>query len=292
MRVFALFIYSGPKPDGAPDNLMEASKQELAAAVSERDKLFSLVRDVTCDLGGDKASGGLAKRDGQKTRQDSFRRSRILADIASVKATLQKRNRQISEMESGLKESSLFNEGLQSTIDILRKQVNSQLSEIEELNRQLTDARRHIGSLNITVDSLSSTVATAYSELDSAKSVSVKLENELNAGYVIIDSKANLKKQGIIETGFLRKTKAPKTGLTNRVSGHATNALLNTSESVRKSPKYSLSILKVPILCRGKGSALSFISSIQTFSGAFPIILSYRRTDSALQPDCHSLMRL
>lgn len=203
---------SGPKPDGAPDNLMEASKQELAAAVSERDKLFSLVRDVTCDLEEIRRLEGLLSATDKRGGEDSFRRSRILADIASVKATLQKRNRQISEMESRLKESSLFNEGLQSTIDILRKQVNSQLFEIEELNRQLTDARRHIGSLNITVDSLSSTVATAYSELDSAKSVSVKLENELNAGYVIIDSKANLKKQGIIETGFLRKTKILKDG--------------------------------------------------------------------------------
>lgn len=203
---------SGSKPDGAPDNLMEASKQELAAAVSERDKLFSLVRDVTCDLEEIRRLEGLLSATDKRGGEDSFRRSRILADIASVKATLQKRNRQISEMESRLKESSLFNEGLQSTIDILRKQVNSQLSEIEELNRQLTDARRHIGSLSITVDSLSSTVATAYSELDSAKSVSVKLENELNASYVIIDSKANLKKQGIIETGFLRKTKVLKDG--------------------------------------------------------------------------------
>ncbi len=203
---------SGSKPDGAPDNLMEASKQELAAAVSERDKLFSLVRDVTCDLEEIRRLEGLLSSTDKRGGEDSFRRSRILADIASVKATLQKRNRQISEMESRLKESSLFNEGLQSTIDILRKQVNSQLFEIEELNRQLTDARRHIGSLNITVDSLSSTVATAYSELDSAKSVSVKLENELNASYVIIDSKANLKKQGIIETGFLRKTKVLKDG--------------------------------------------------------------------------------
>ncbi len=203
---------SGSKPDGAPDNLMEASKQELAAAVSERDKLFSLVRDVTCDLEEIRRLEGLLSATDKRGGEDSFRRSRILADIASVKATLQKRNRQISEMESRLKESSLFNEGLQSTIDILRKQVNSQLFEIEELNRQLTDARRHIGSLNITVDSLSSTVATAYSELDSAKSVSVKLENELNASYVIIDSKANLKKQGIIETGFLRKTKVLKDG--------------------------------------------------------------------------------
>lgn len=210
--VYLLCSCSGPKPDGAPDNLMEASKQELAAAVSERDKLFSLVRDVTCDLEEIRRLEGLLSATDKRGGEDSFRRSRILADIASVKATLQKRNRQISEMESRLKESSLFNEGLQSTIDILRKQVNSQLFEIEELNRQLTDARRHIGSLNITVDSLSSTVATAYSELDSAKSVSVKLENELNASYVILDSKANLKKQGIIETGFLRKTKVLKDG--------------------------------------------------------------------------------
>ena len=181
MRVFALFNFGGPKPDGAPDNLMEASKQELAAAVVGAGQ--ALLACPGCNVRPEeiRRPEGLLSATDKRGGEDSFRRSRILADIASVKATLQKRNRQISEMESGLKESSLFNEGLQSTIDILRKQVNSQLSEIEELNRQLTDARRHIGSLNITVDSLSSTVATAYSELDSAKSVSVKLENELNA---------------------------------------------------------------------------------------------------------------
>ena len=95
---------SGPKPDGAPDNLMEASKQELAAAVSERDKLFSLVRDVTCDLEEIRRLEGLLSATDKRGCEDSFRRSRILADIASVKATLQKRNRQISDMESRLKE--------------------------------------------------------------------------------------------------------------------------------------------------------------------------------------------
>ena len=57
------------------------------------------------------------------------------------------------------------------------------------------------------MDSLNTTVTTVTEQKDKAEQQSVDLANELNTCYYAVGSKKELKENGIIETGFLRKTK-------------------------------------------------------------------------------------
>ncbi|MDO4171875.1 MAG: hypothetical protein Q4D28_04125, partial [Prevotellaceae bacterium] len=54
------------------------------------------------------------------------------------------------------------------------------------------------------------TVTTVTGERNAAREASIKLENDLNTCYYVIETKQGLKSHNIIETGFLRKTKLMK----------------------------------------------------------------------------------
>lgn len=190
--------------------LQEASRQELATAVADRDQLLGLVNDISAGMDQIKrleniltVSDGI---DGETTTQ----RAQIEADIAAIQATLQQRREQLAALESRLAKSKLNNEQLQNTIKTLRQQIDSQAAEIETLRANLAEARGQIGTLSSAVDSLNTTVSTVTDERNIAQQSAVDANNELNLCYYAVASKSELKAHKIIETGFLRKTKLLK----------------------------------------------------------------------------------
>ncbi|MDE6151783.1 MAG: hypothetical protein K2G12_07350, partial [Prevotella sp.] len=130
---------------------------------------------------------------------------------------LQERREQLEKLEAKLKESTLFNKELQTTIEALRAQIEAQATEIDDLRTQLTAAKERIGQLHHSVDSLNTTVANVTTEKEAAQKASQQLENELNTCYYAVETKANLKKHKVIETGFLRKSKLMKSDFDQNV---------------------------------------------------------------------------
>ncbi|MCM1078879.1 MAG: hypothetical protein NC344_04505 [Bacteroidales bacterium] len=189
-------------------SLMEASKQELAEALSERDQLLSLVGEVSSGMEQIKHIENILTL--SKSGENKSQRAQLLADMETIQKTLKERREQLERLEAKLKESALFNKELQTTIEALRAQIDSQAAEIEDLRTQLTAAKERIGQLNHSVDSLNTTVANVTTEKEAAQKASLQLENELNTCYYAVGSKSNLKKHKVIETGFLRKSKLMK----------------------------------------------------------------------------------
>lgn len=189
-------------------NLMEASKQELAEAVSERDQLLRLVGEVSSGMEQIKHIENILTL--SKSGENKSQRAQLLADMETIQKTLQERREQLEQLEAKLKKSTLFNKELQTTIEALRAQIEAQTTEIEDLRTQLTAAKERIGQLKNSVDSLNTAVANVTTEKDAAQKASLQLENELNTCYYTVDTKSNLKKHKVIETGFLRKSKLMK----------------------------------------------------------------------------------
>lgn len=188
-------------------SLMEASRQELATAVEERDQLLLLVKEISVSMDQIKHLEKVMTVSGTHAKENPSQRTRILSDISSMKHTLKQRREQLAQIEAKFEESTLYTDELKSTIKVLYTQIDTQTREIELLRNQLTRANEKIDSLNITVDSLNSTVANIHDDLDMAKMTSAQLENELNTCYYIIAPLSKLKKHQILETGFLRKSK-------------------------------------------------------------------------------------
>lgn len=188
-------------------SLAEISKQELATALNERDQLLSLVKEISAGLNEIKQLESVMTIAVNQPSENPGQKTRILADIANLKKKARQRKEQLDDMEAKLLNSTINNKELKETIDALRTQIDSQMEEIESLTRQLTAANEHIVVLNNAVDSLNTTVTTVTGERNAAREASATFENELNTCFYVVATKSELKEHGIVESGFLRKTR-------------------------------------------------------------------------------------
>lgn len=185
--------------------IAEASRQELADAVSDRDQLLGLVNEISSSMEQIKQLENILTVSGGS--ETPGQREQIRNDIAAIQETLVQRRHQLEDLEKKLSKSNLNTTKLQQTITSLRTQLESQTQEISSLRTNLDEARTKIGALDAQVDSLNTTVNTVTAERDSTDRQNAELTNELNTCYYAIGNKNELKENNIIETGFLRKTK-------------------------------------------------------------------------------------
>lgn len=185
--------------------IAEASREELADAVADRDQLLSLVNEISSGMEEIKHLENILTVQG--TNETPGEREQIRADIAAIQKTLQERRERLADLEKKLKNSSLNTAKLQQTIATLTAQIDAQTAEINGLRASLDDAKVRIGQLDAQVDSLHTTVTEVSAQRDSTDLQNERLTNELNICYYAIGNKSELKENKIIETGFLRKTK-------------------------------------------------------------------------------------
>ncbi len=188
--------------------LAEATRAELVAAVNDRDQLIELVSQISADMEQIKELENILSVPG--VSETPNKREQIHSDIVAIQQTLMQRRQKLAELESKLAKSSQSNSNLKKTITSLRAQIDSQTVEIENLRASLGVANERIETLDSAVDSLNTTVNTVVAQLDSTVQENEALANELNLCYFAIGTKSELKDRKIIETGFLRKTKLMK----------------------------------------------------------------------------------
>lgn len=192
----------GSKQEQQPQTLMDASKQELATALGERDELLGLMREIITATNQIKHLENILAVIDKQPDESHSQRARVLRDIAAIQQTLSQRREQLAILEQKLQKSGLFNDELRMTIEALRKQIDSQSSEIANLKTQLNAANEHIDTLTCQVDSLNTTIFSVNERLAATQGTATRLENELNTCYYIIASKSVLKESKILETGF------------------------------------------------------------------------------------------
>lgn len=205
-----LLSCAGGGTDSGQQSLMEASRQELATAVEDRDSLMVLVRLISDDMEKISRIENVVSVTGLNADENPRQRARMLADLAAIRKTLQQRRERLAVLEGRLKESSLYSDELQGAIDAMRRQIDRQNTEMDSMRARLTRANETIGSLNRTVDSLNTAVTEVTGQKTAAETEATGLKNELNTCYYVAATKAELKTHNILETGFLRKTRLMK----------------------------------------------------------------------------------
>lgn len=180
----------------------------LNETVATQDSLLALVAEI---------NGGMAQI---KELEQIFttpdlsespsRKQQLLDDMAAIRQTLQQRREKLDEYERQLKSSKSKNANLLKTVETLRAQIAEQETEITTLTNRLAEANIQIGELNQRVDSIAAVAATEAEGRAQAEEDAVQLNNELNTCWYAIGTKSELKKQGIIESGFLKSTKVLK----------------------------------------------------------------------------------
>lgn len=187
------------------EQMAEATRAELVAAIADRDQLLELVGEISSGMEQIKQLENILSVSGSTELSD--RKEQIQADITAIQKALEERREKLKAIEARLASSSKENAALKQTIETLRAQIDQQTQEILELRTNLAEAKLHIDSLGAKVDSLNVAVSTAEAQRDSTSLRNEMLTDELNICYYAIGTKDELKASHIIETGFLRKTK-------------------------------------------------------------------------------------
>ncbi len=194
-------------PSQQASSLMEASRQELADAVKERDELLAVVREISASMDQIRHIENVMTVAGARSRENPDQRTRVLADVEAIRRTLRQRALRLDSLETALSASAMYTEELSSTVEAIRSQLNYQSAVIDDLGRQLAQAGVRIDDLTTQVDSLNQTVDSVNTELDVAHQAAIRLENEINTCYYIAAPKNELRRANILQTGFLRKSR-------------------------------------------------------------------------------------
>lgn len=185
----------------------------LATVQAERDTLMALVSEVS--------DGMNQLLDAQRIISSSSfsseapdKKQQMLTNLVSIKQALNKRAARIAELEKKLKQSGTMSAEMQKQIGTLKEQVANQQEIIADLSKKLEEANVKITGLNTQVDELKTTNANVTAERDQAKATVAQKEKQVteltdaaNVCYYVVGTKSELKKQKIIETGFLKRTK-------------------------------------------------------------------------------------
>ncbi|MDE6277893.1 MAG: hypothetical protein K2M06_07275 [Muribaculaceae bacterium] len=188
--------------------LNNATREQLATAVADRDQLLQLMNDISDDMQKIKQIEGVMANPGVQETPD--RQAQLRNDFQALQQTLQERRDRLAELEKKLNDSNITSSNLKKTIQTLRQQIDDQAAEIAQLRTSLGEAKARIGQLDAEVDSLNVTVSEVTAARDEAREANTNLTNELNLCYYAIGSNGELKDHKILEGGFLRKTKIMK----------------------------------------------------------------------------------
>ncbi len=185
--------------------LADATREELATAVTDRDELIALVSEISSGVDEIKQLESILSV--PNSSETTIEKENILNDIAAIQKTLQERRERLAQLEKKLNNSKLNNSKLQKTIESLTAQIDAQNAEIETLRTNLDNAQTQIATLDAKVETLNTEVTTVTAQRDSTDAQNARLTDELNTCYYAIGNKSELKENRILETGFLRKSK-------------------------------------------------------------------------------------
>lgn len=185
--------------------LLDASRQELLEAISERDQLLALVNEINATTAEIKSLEQIVSINAAQSEMSED--SQINSDLQAIKDALEQRRKKIDELEKKLKSTGSTNANLLATIENLKSQLASQEVQISELSARLEDAQAQIEALGQTVAELSDSVQTVAGERDAAQQQAYEQEKLANACYYVVATQQELKNHKIIEGGLLKKTK-------------------------------------------------------------------------------------
>nr|MBD5376448.1 hypothetical protein [Bacteroides sp.] len=190
---------------------------DLQETLATQDSLFSLLNEISDGMAQIKDLEKIVSAPVDLSAESQSRKEQIRQDMQTIQLALRDRRQRLEALEAKLKEQGAANEKHLKTIQSLKNQIAEQQNEIAGLTEKLAQANIQIEqldgqvkTLNTAVDSLNTGLNSERAERAQAEQAATRATNELNECFYAIGSKDELRKQKILETGFLRKTKIMK----------------------------------------------------------------------------------
>lgn len=213
------------------DNL--ALTDSLATIRAEKDTLAALMMEVSDGM--NQILDMQNQMSVENLNSDSpDKKIQLRNNILAIQQGIVEQKQRVAQLEKRLKQSTNYSNAMKKQIASLKQQLDHQESIINSLTAQLQAAHVTIKNLNTKVDSLNTENAHVTSAYNSASARAQEetqrannLVNEMNVCYYVVGSKKELKRQKIIETGFLKKTRVMEGDFTQSYFTKADKRTLN-----------------------------------------------------------------
>lgn len=194
---------------------LQAQCDSLMAAKAERDKeideVFAIINGIEDGLASIRESENIIT---MQTNADGMnvtvsKKDQIMNDIDVIQQAISTYQQQIEKLKQDNRyQSAQYKKRLAS----LQKQINEQSATIEALKETIakkdviiSDQEQQISSLGNKVNSLETDVENLSNESRMLKNQIASQDEEMNAVYYVVGTKAELKDAGIVQGGFLSK---------------------------------------------------------------------------------------
>lgn len=213
------------------DNL--ALTDSLATIRAEKDTLAALMMEVSDGM--NQILDMQNQMSVENLNSDSpDKKIQLRNNILAIQQGIVEQKQRVAQLEKRLKQSTNYSDAMKKQIASLKQQLDHQESIINSLTAQLQAAHVTIKNLNTKVDSLNTEnahVTSAYNNASARAQEETQrannLVNEMNVCYYVVGSKKELKRQKIIETGFLKKTRVMEGDFTQSYFTKADKRTLN-----------------------------------------------------------------
>ena len=149
-------------------------------------------------------------QEGQILRSDegpALSREQIKKNLDTYKQTLESQRERIAVMEKKLKTNQKYSAHLRSIIASLKQQLAQKDEEIANLRKLVDDKNMDISKLKENVLNLQQRNEMQAGLIASQEETITSQAASMHTAYVMIGTKKELKKQGLLTGGFLKKTK-------------------------------------------------------------------------------------
>ena len=152
----------------------------------------------------------IALQEGQLLKNDegpTLNREQIKKNLDSFQQTLKNQRERIAVMEKKLQTNQKYSAHLRSIIATMKQQLAQKDEEIANLRKLVDDKNVDIARLKENVQNLQQRNEMQAGLIASQAETIMSKESTLNTVYIKIGTKKELKNAGLLDGGFLKKTK-------------------------------------------------------------------------------------
>ena len=187
---------------------MKEQLDSLQTAYEQRNADYNELNDYL----GVIATGldSISMQEGQLLRNDespTLNREQIKKNLDAFQQTLKNQRERIDVMEKKLKTNQKYSAHLRSIIATMKQQLAEKDEEIANLRKLVDDKNVDIAKLKENVQNLQQRNEMQAGLIASQAETIESRESSLNTVYIKIGKKKELKNAGLLDGGFLKKTK-------------------------------------------------------------------------------------
>ena len=185
--------------------------EEYKEATSFNDSLLLLMGDIYAGVDSINQQEGLLYTSGG---DNADRRAEIRQNLQTIKSRLAANRQILSEMETKLANSTSQNKVHLKTIQQLKATIERQEAQIAQLESDLTKTKEQLAAAHTEINNLNEQVTETQEQVkvetaakEQAQAQATEAENMANRVYFCIGSNKELKANGLLEKKFLGRTK-------------------------------------------------------------------------------------